>query len=88
MSPMLGAIGWKVNGAGGGGDSLTILSGTPEAKDALDQSVAVLDTRYRVLPVQISTDGLQVQGALQFRGFGRSWQGARLWHGRHPDSNR
>ena len=31
-----GAIGWKVNGAGGEGGSVTILSSTTEAKDALE----------------------------------------------------
>jgi D-glycero-alpha-D-manno-heptose-7-phosphate kinase len=59
-----GAIGWKVNGAGGDGGSITILSATPEAKHALEHRVAVFDTRYRVLPIQVSSVGLQVRGAL------------------------
>jgi D-glycero-alpha-D-manno-heptose-7-phosphate kinase len=59
-----GAVGWKVNGAGGDGGSLTILSATREAKDALEYRVAGLDTRYEVLPIQISSVGLQVRGAL------------------------
>jgi D-glycero-alpha-D-manno-heptose-7-phosphate kinase len=59
-----GAVGWKVNGAGGDGGSVTILSATREAKDALEHRVAVLDTRYRVLPIQVSSVGLQVRGAL------------------------
>ena len=59
-----GVVGWKVNGAGGDGGSVTILSATREAKDALEHRVAVLDTRYRVLPIQISSVGLQVRGAL------------------------
>ncbi len=59
-----GAIGWKVNGAGGDGGSVTILSPTPEAKAALDRRVAGLDTSYRVLPVHISPVGLQVGGAV------------------------
>jgi D-glycero-alpha-D-manno-heptose-7-phosphate kinase len=59
-----GAVGWKVNGAGGDGGSLTILSATREAKEALDHRVAALDTSYRVLPIQISTVGLQVEGVV------------------------
>jgi D-glycero-alpha-D-manno-heptose-7-phosphate kinase len=59
-----GAVGWKVNGAGGDGGSLTILSATREGKEALEHRVAALDTSYRVLPIQISTVGLQIQGVV------------------------
>jgi len=59
-----GAIGWKVNGAGGDGGSVTILSASREAKEALENRVAALDARYRVLPIQISPVGLHVQGVL------------------------
>jgi D-glycero-alpha-D-manno-heptose-7-phosphate kinase len=58
------ALGWKVNGAGGDGGSVTILSATPEAKEVLDRQVAELDTNYRVLPIQISTVGLDVRGVV------------------------
>ena len=56
-----GAVGWKVNGAGGDGGSVTILSATRETKEALDHRVTVLDTRYRVLPIHISSVGLEVR---------------------------
>jgi D-glycero-alpha-D-manno-heptose-7-phosphate kinase len=59
-----GAIGWKVNGAGGDGGSVTILSATLEAKAALEAGVAGLDMRYRVLPIGVSPVGLQIRGAL------------------------
>lgn len=59
-----GALGWKVNGAGGDGGSVTILSATPEAKERLEHRLTVLDKRYRVIPVQISTVGLEVRGVL------------------------
>jgi D-glycero-alpha-D-manno-heptose-7-phosphate kinase len=59
-----GAVGWKVNGAGGDGGSVTILSATQETKGALEGRVPVLDRRYRVLPIQISAVGLEVRGAL------------------------
>jgi D-glycero-alpha-D-manno-heptose-7-phosphate kinase len=59
-----GAVGWKVNGAGGDGGSVTILSATREAKEALDDRVTGVDARYRVLPIQVSAVGLEVQGSL------------------------
>jgi len=59
-----GAIGWKVNGAGGDGGSVTILSRTPESKDTFEQYVEQSATRYRVLPIRISEMGLQVWGSL------------------------
>ena len=59
-----GAIGWKVNGAGGDGGSLTILSPTPEAKDALESRVVALSPAYAVLPIDVSPDGLVVRGRL------------------------
>jgi D-glycero-alpha-D-manno-heptose-7-phosphate kinase len=59
-----GALGWKVNGAGGDGGSVTILSASRAAKDALEHRVAGLDARYRVLAIAVSPAGLQVRGAL------------------------
>ena len=59
-----GAVGWKINGAGGDGGSITILSATRGAKEAFEGRVSELDTRYRVLPIQVSKVGLQVRGAL------------------------
>jgi len=59
-----GAIGWKVNGAGGEGGSLTILSATPEEKKALGRAVDAAAPDYRVLPVHISAAGVQVRGAV------------------------
>ena len=64
LAAACGAIGWKVNGAGGDGGSVTILSATREAKGALEDHVNVLDTRYRVLPIHVSPVGLEVRGAL------------------------
>jgi D-glycero-alpha-D-manno-heptose-7-phosphate kinase len=59
-----GALGWKVNGAGGDGGSVTILNASHAAKAPLEREVASLDPRYRVLPIAISPTGLQVHGAL------------------------
>jgi D-glycero-alpha-D-manno-heptose-7-phosphate kinase len=57
-----GAIGWKVNGAGGDGGSVTVLSATGGSKEELDHRLAVLDPRYQVLPVEVSAVGFQVRG--------------------------
>ncbi len=59
-----GAAGWKVNGAGGDGGSITILSTTRADKDALERRIAASDLRYRVLPIEISDAGVEVRGAL------------------------
>lgn len=59
-----GAVGWKINGAGGDGGSVTILSASRDAKAALERRVAALDARYAMIPVQISSDGLHVGGAV------------------------
>ncbi len=55
-----GALGWKVNGAGGDGGSVTLVSATREAKAALEQRVADLDPQYQVLPSEISAVGVRV----------------------------
>ena len=59
-----GAVGWKVNGAGGDGGSVTILSASWENKEAFEDRVSDLDKRYRVLPIKVGTVGLEVRRAL------------------------
>jgi D-glycero-alpha-D-manno-heptose-7-phosphate kinase len=59
-----GAVGWKVNGAGGDGGSVTILSADRETKEKFEARVTDLDKRYRVLPIQVGTVGLEVRRAL------------------------
>jgi D-glycero-alpha-D-manno-heptose-7-phosphate kinase len=56
-----GAVGWKVNGAGGSGGSLTVLrgSGADETRD-LERSLARANPRFEVIPTQLSSDGLRV----------------------------
>jgi D-glycero-alpha-D-manno-heptose-7-phosphate kinase len=58
-----GGRGWKVNGAGGRGGSVTILHASPGAKAAFEVGVAELDPSYRVLPITISSAGLQVRSS-------------------------
>jgi D-glycero-alpha-D-manno-heptose-7-phosphate kinase len=55
-----GAIGWKVNGAGGAGGSITLLSPSRTVKTAVEASLDLIDTNERVIPVQISPSGLHV----------------------------
>ncbi len=64
IAAALGAAGWKINGAGGDGGSITILNASREAKGALEGRVTAEDPRYRVLPIQVSPCGLRVRGAL------------------------
>jgi D-glycero-alpha-D-manno-heptose-7-phosphate kinase len=59
-----GALGWKVNGAGGDGGSVTILHATPAARDAFRARVPQLDPRYRILRSEISPVGLDIRGSL------------------------
>ena len=64
MAAARGAIGWKVNGAGGDGGSVTILSNTREAKAMFERQLTLRDAGYRILPIELSTVGLEVRGAL------------------------
>ncbi len=60
-----GALGWKVNGAGGDGGSITVLSATAAAKREVDRLVAATDAAYRVIPIDLSPLGLHVRGTLR-----------------------
>jgi D-glycero-alpha-D-manno-heptose-7-phosphate kinase len=58
-----GAVGWKVNGAGGDGGSITILSGSDsEAKDAMVEAILHENHGFRAIPVAFSRDGVTVLG--------------------------
>jgi len=57
-----GAIGWKVNGAGGEGGSVTILAGEdPASRAAAAAAIEAAGQGYRLVPFRISAVGLQVQ---------------------------
>jgi D-glycero-alpha-D-manno-heptose-7-phosphate kinase len=58
-----GAIGWKVNGAGGDGGSITLLSRTLAEKRTLEERLLELDPKYLVLPVQVSATGVEITEA-------------------------
>lgn len=55
-----GAIGWKVNGAGGEGGSVTLLCGPEnERKRSLINAVPALNPMFQVLPIYLSRFGLR-----------------------------
>ena len=56
-----GACGWKVNGAGGDGGSITFLSsGKAESKQAMMQAIVADNPRLVPIPIAISPEGLRV----------------------------
>lgn len=56
-----GAWGWKVNGAGGDGGSVTLLCGGDDAAiGRLVRAVAGIDASWRVVPTSLSRSGLRV----------------------------
>lgn len=59
----LGSLGWKVNGAGGEGGSITVLSGSGQDKTTVENWLRRY-RRYRVIPVAVSADGVRIEGSL------------------------
>jgi D-glycero-alpha-D-manno-heptose-7-phosphate kinase len=56
-----GALGWKVNGAGGEGGSITLLCGEDSArKRALVRAIEQADPAFRHVPTTLSRHGLRV----------------------------
>jgi D-glycero-alpha-D-manno-heptose-7-phosphate kinase len=61
VAAMHGALGWKVNGAGGEGGSLTLLvQAEPEARQGIVDALAERDPLVRVIPTSLNPDGLRV----------------------------
>jgi D-glycero-alpha-D-manno-heptose-7-phosphate kinase len=56
-----GALGWKVNGAGGDGGSLTVLCG-PDVDSKLEfvRLLRRANPRFEVIPTHLSLEGLRV----------------------------
>ncbi|MHB8467074.1 MAG: GHMP family kinase ATP-binding protein [Acidimicrobiales bacterium] len=56
-----GVLGWKVNGAGGDGGSMTLLSGAEAGtEDRLVSQVEAIDPAFRCIPIRLSGSGLRV----------------------------
>jgi len=59
-----GALGWKVNGAGGDGGSVTVLASPDQAsRDAIEDAIEAAESGYRLIPFRIAATGLQVWDA-------------------------
>ena len=57
-----GAAGWKVNGAGGDGGSIALLSGPePNARDTLLREIIEDNPAFSSIPFEISREGLRVR---------------------------
>ncbi|MFL6253395.1 MAG: hypothetical protein ACJ74T_00080 [Pyrinomonadaceae bacterium] len=55
-----GARGWKVNGAGGEGGSVTILGGDSSHRTrAMLEEIEASDALYRRVPISLGPDGLR-----------------------------
>lgn len=60
-----GALGWKINGAGGDGGSVTLLTGAESAvKRALVRAVEQADAAFRQIPIYLSRQGLRLWESL------------------------
>jgi len=56
-----GAVGWKVNGAGGAGGSVTLLCGSDRSvKRAMLREIEAAAPRYKNIPIYLSRFGLRV----------------------------
>lgn len=59
----VGAIGWKVNGAGGDGGSVTLLASRAEQGRQLAEAVSGIGGGIRTIPVKLATAGVRVAPA-------------------------
>jgi D-glycero-alpha-D-manno-heptose-7-phosphate kinase len=55
-----GAVGWKVNGAGGDGGSVTLLTRDGASRSAVLEAVARTVAGFRVIPILFSPEGLTI----------------------------
>lgn len=59
-----GALGWKVNGAGGEGGSISVLVGAdPSAPRNLASALRAANPQFRVIPTTLSRNGLHVSSS-------------------------
>jgi D-glycero-alpha-D-manno-heptose-7-phosphate kinase len=64
LAASMGASGWKLNGAGGEGGSVSILCGPdPGRRGDLERAVLALDPALQIIPIRLSQDGLRVSHA-------------------------
>jgi D-glycero-alpha-D-manno-heptose-7-phosphate kinase len=65
LASSLGALGWKVNGAGGEGGSLAVLLGDPPdaARAALLDRLGAVSPHARAIPLRLASEGATTDGA-------------------------
>lgn len=56
-----GALGWKVNGAGGEGGTIVLLAASRDQRQALAAEVAAMAGGLRVIPIRLARQGLIVR---------------------------
>ncbi len=62
IAALHGAVGWKVNGAGGEGGSVSLLAGSdPERGQSMKVALLDADPALRVIPTHLSQEGLRVR---------------------------
>jgi len=55
------ALGWKVNGAGGDGGSVTLLSNAPaSSRSEMMAAIQAASPAFRQIPIRLSRSGLRV----------------------------
>jgi D-glycero-alpha-D-manno-heptose-7-phosphate kinase len=60
MASEHGALGWKVNGAGGSGGSVTLLHGADRAAQrSLLRTIAQENSRFQSIPIRLAATGLR-----------------------------
>jgi D-glycero-alpha-D-manno-heptose-7-phosphate kinase len=60
LATRAGALGWKVNGAGGEGGSIVLLAASANQRDTLAADVAGMPGDLRVIPIRLARTGLTV----------------------------
>jgi hypothetical protein len=69
-----GALGWKVNGAGGAGGSLTLLCGErSDVRHVLLLEIEQEDASFKIVPIRLSRSGLRVWKTHLFTTRSRTW---------------
>ena len=54
-----GALGHKINGAGGDGGSVTLLTdGDPQTKIELAQAITHADSNWKIIPIKLASQGV------------------------------
>jgi D-glycero-alpha-D-manno-heptose-7-phosphate kinase len=64
LAGQMGALGWKVNGAGGPGGSVSLVWEGPSVRAEFEHRLGVARPEWPVLPSALSSKGVEVEGTL------------------------